>query len=499
MKIKFADLAVPTSGSLVIFSGQGGKLGAFGQKIDEMTDGQVARAIKVASFTGKNDQALDIIAPSGLELSRLFVVGTHGPDGLEPVDFEYAGATARGALADSADKAAFIAVDVETGQDMHAEHIAALIASGALLRGYSFDKYKSATPDDKTKTRPILKSLTVMTADPPAARLNFRPFEAVSAGVMLARDLVNEPANVLTPKTFAGRTKALEKLGVAVDILESAQLKKLGMNALLAVGKGSANESRVAIMRWNGAGKNDKPVAFVGKGVTFDSGGLSIKPAANMHEMKGDMGGAACVTGLMHALAARKAGVNAVGIVGLVENMPGGKAQRPGDIITSLSGQTIEVQNTDAEGRLVLADLLWYTQNRFKPKFMIDLATLTGAILIALGKEHAGLFASDDTLADRLIASSLETREKVWRMPLTAEYDKLIDCDVADMKNVGGRLAGSITAGQFLQRFVNKTPWVHLDIAGVAMGSKKTPLNQGWASGWGVRLLNRFLLRYYEK
>jgi leucyl aminopeptidase len=268
---------------------------------------------------------------------------------------------------------------------------------------------------------------------------------------------------------------------------------------LLGVALGSPHEARLVVMQWNGGKKGEKPVAFVGKGVTFDTGGVSIKPAAGMEDMKGDMAGAACVVGLMHALAKRKAKVNVIGAIGLVENAVDGKAQRPGDVVKSMSGQTIAVLNTDAEGRLVLADVLWYVQDKFKPKFMVNLATLTGAILVALGKEHAGLFSNNDELAQRLADAGLATGEKVWRMPLTPEYDKMIDHDVADVKNTSGRFAGSITAAQFLQRFVNNTPWAHLDVAGTAMDSVKSPINQSWASGWGVRLLNHLVATHYEK
>jgi leucyl aminopeptidase len=276
-------------------------------------------------------------------------------------------------------------------------------------------------------------------------------------------------------------------------------MKKLGMNALLGVGQGSVQESRLVIMRWNGGKKGGDPVAFIGKGVCFDTGGISIKPAGGMEDMKGDMAGAACVVGLLQALAERKARVNAVGAIGLVENMPDGNAQRPGDIVTTMSGQTIEIINTDAEGRLVLADVLHYVNTRFKPKFMVDLATLTGAIIVALGHEHAGLFANDNKLAERLLKAGAATGERLWRMPLGSEYDKKIDSKFADMKNTGGRDAGSITAAQLLQRFVDKTPWAHLDIAGTAMGSPQTDINKSWASGFGVRLLDRLVADYYEK
>jgi leucyl aminopeptidase len=341
--------------------------------------------------------------------------------------------------------------------------------------------------------------------EPAAVRHRAKGGDAVAAGVLTARSLVNEPANILYPAEFANRTMALKKLGVEVTALNEAAMRELGMGALLAVGQGSARESRVVIMRWSGtkgarhrAKIKPKPIAFIGKGVCFDTGGISIKPAAGMEDMKGDMAGAACVVGLLQALAGRKANVDVVGVIGLVENMPGPEAQRPGDIVKSMSGQTIEVINTDAEGRLVLADLLWYVQDKFKPKVMVDLATLTGAITVALGQEHAGLFTNDDELGERLLAAGKATGEKLWQLPLGAAYDKMIDSKVADMKNTGGRHAGSITAAQFLQRFVNNTPWAHIDIAGTGMGSPASEINQSWGSGFGVRLLDRFVADYYE-
>jgi leucyl aminopeptidase len=334
--------------------------------------------------------------------------------------------------------------------------------------------------------------------DPAAAEHAWEAEGAVADGVVLARDLVNEPPNVLDPPEFARRAEALRAVGIEVEVLDDAALSEIGMRALLGVGQGSIKESRVVVMRWNGGAEGEAPIAFIGKGVTFDTGGISIKPAAGMEDMKGDMGGAACVTGLLHALAARKAKVNVVGIIGLVENMPDGAAQRPGDIVTSLSGQTIEIINTDAEGRLVLADVLWYAKERFQPRFMVDLATLTGAILVALGTVHAGLFANDDELAQRIAAAGETTGETVWRMPLGAAYDKLIDSKFADMKNTGGRHGGSITAAQFLQRFVDKTAWAHLDVAGTAMASPSSDINKSWGSGWGVRLLNQLVADHYE-
>jgi leucyl aminopeptidase len=343
--------------------------------------------------------------------------------------------------------------------------------------------------------------MTIAAGDVAGTRKAYESRAGIAAGVMTARDLVNEPANILYPEEFARRTLALKKVGVAVEVLDIKAMKKLGMGALLGVGQGSRRDSRTVVMRWNGGNTGDAPVAFIGKGVCFDTGGISIKPAASMEDMKGDMAGAACVVGLMQALAARKAKVNAVGVIGLVENMPDGNAQRPGDIVTSMSGQTIEIINTDAEGRLVLGDVIWYAQKRFKPKFMVDLATLTGAIIVALGQEYAGMFSNDNTLSERLAKAGEATGELVWRMPLSPTYDKMIDSKFADMKNTGGsRWGGAITAAQFIQRFVDaKTPWAHLDIAGTAFDSRMSDINKSWGSGWGVRLLDKLVADYYEK
>ena len=375
---------------------------------------------------------------------------------------------------------------------------AAEFGLGLRLRGYKFDKYKTRKKENDEENGGA-PEFVIGSGHAPAARAAWHARLAVAEGVEIARNLVNEPPNVLFPAEFADRAKALEKLGVEVAILDEKEMGRLGMNALLAVGRGSARDSRLVTLRWNGArAKRSKPVVIVGKGVCFDSGGISIKPAAGMEDMKGDMGGAACVLGLFHVLATRKAKVNAVGILGLVENMPDGDALRPGDIIASMSGQTIEIINTDAEGRLVLSDALWYAQETFKPRLMIDLATLTGAIIVALGLEYAGLFSNNDELAQRLAAAGEATGEKVWRMPLAQPYDKLIDSKVADMKNTGGRHGGSITAAQFLQRFVKETPWAHIDVAGVAMGSPSSDINPSWGSGWGVRLLDRLIADSYE-
>jgi leucyl aminopeptidase len=494
MKIRFESPTLPKSGIFITFAAEGGKLSGLAAKADAAAGGHVARAIKAAKFEGKRDQMLDILAPAGTQFERIAVFGLGDPAKLTVREVENLGGTIAGALIGMKAKEATIAADLPSSAKLKAGQVPALVASGVRLRIYSFLKYKSKKPDENAG----LSSLTVLTSEAAAAKQTYTDLDAVAAGVHMARDLVNEPANHLYPIEFAARAKTLSKLGVQVEILTPAQMEKLGMGALLGVAQGSAHAPRMVVMRWNGGKRGAAPIAFIGKGVTFDTGGVSIKPAAGMEDMKGDMGGAACVVGLMMALAKRKARANVVGAIGLVENMVDGKAQRPGDVVKSMSGQTIAVLNTDAEGRLVLADVLWYIQNRFKPEFMIDLATLTGAILVALGKEHAGLFSNNDELATRLAEVGLETGEKVWRMPMGPEYDKMIDFEVADMKNIGGRNAGSITAAQFLQRFVNNVPWAHLDVAGTAMDSPKSPISQGWASGWGVRLLNRLVEKFYE-
>jgi leucyl aminopeptidase len=334
--------------------------------------------------------------------------------------------------------------------------------------------------------------------DPAAADAALASRMSAVEGTLLARDLIHEPANVLGPLEFTEHAIKLRDLGITVEVLEPAELQKLGMNSLLAVARGSVRPARLVVMQWNGGGEGEPPAAFVGKGVVFDTGGISIKPAANMEDMKGDMSGAAAVVGLMHALATRRARVNAVGVIGLVENMPSGDAMRPGDIVRAMSGTTIEIVNTDAEGRLVLADALWYTQDRFKPKLMVNLATLTGAIIVALGHEHGGLFSNNEDLAARLLAAGTRVNEKLWRMPLAPAYDKLIESRFADIKNSAGRPAGSITAAQFLQRFVNNVPWAHLDIAGTAMGVSASETNASWAPGFGVALLDRLIRDNYE-
>jgi len=496
LKLGFGPFAAPSRGIFVVFCDDGLKFGPATRKALGSAADLVSRAAKAEGFTGKSGSSLELIVPEGLKAARLVVAGAGKAANLKQQDFVKLGGIAMGKMPLKAAEATVFA-ELPTGS-MKPEQ-AADLAQGMRLRAYAFDRYKTKRKDDEKPAEK--RSVTVAVGDVAGTRKAFEPREAVVSGVLMARDLVNEPANILYPEEFARRTLALKKSGVAVEVLDLKDMKKLGMNALLGVGQGSTRESRVVVMRWNGGKKGDDPVAFIGKGVCFDTGGISIKPAASMEDMKGDMGGAACVTGLMLALAGRKAKVNAVGVVGLVENMPDGNAQRPGDIVTSMSGQTIEIINTDAEGRLVLADVIWYAQQRFKPKFMIDLATLTGAIIVALGQEYAGLFTNNDQLAERLTKMGEATGEKVWRMPLASEYDKMIDSKFADMKNTGGsRWGGAITAAQFIKRFVDdKTPWAHLDIAGTGFDSRQSDTNKSWGSGWGVRLLDKLVADFYER
>ncbi|PZV33442.1 leucyl aminopeptidase [Mesorhizobium kowhaii] len=490
--IAFAKFSAPKTGTVFVLSADEGGLSDAARACDPGKT--LERAFPVAEFTGKFASSVEVLAPEGTSLDRLVAIGAGKVSGLD----EYAWLKLGGTIAASLRKATDVAVVLEMVGASPSGKDAASLAAGILLRSYSFDKYKTRKDKDEAEPKKPVK-VTIQTAAPAAAKKAFAEVEAVIDGVLLARDLVNEPANVLGPVEFAARAKELEALGVKVEILAEREMKKLGMGSLLGVAQGSPRGARMAIMQWNGGKPKDSPVAFVGKGVTFDTGGNSMKPASGMEDMKGDMGGAAAVTGLMHALAARKAKANVVGVIGLVENAVDGHAQRPGDIVISMSGQTIEVLNTDAEGRLVLADALWYCNDRFQPKFMVNLATLTGAVMVALGQHYAGLFSNNDELAERLTAAGQATQERLWRMPLGAEYDKLIDSKNADMKNIGGRYGGAIIAAQFLQRFVKETPWAHLDIAGTAIGSPSNEINQSWGSGFGVRLLDRLVRDNYEQ
>ncbi|WP_292066645.1 leucyl aminopeptidase [Brevundimonas sp. UBA7664] len=490
MKIEFVASASPAE-ILAVLVHEGRVLSGAGPRLDTATSGALTRAMTASRFTGASNSTLIVAAPAGVDATSILLSGAGEAGKFDDLALE------------SAAGAAYHAVKLSgaTVLTIDASHLtadqAARAAFAARLAAYRFLKYRTTLKPEKT---PSIETIKIVAADPKAAGAAYADLSAVADAVEFSRDLVSEPANVLYPVEFAKRVKALEKLGLEVEILGEKELEKLGFRTLLAVGMGSVRESQVAIMKWNGGKKGDQPIAFVGKGVCFDTGGISIKPSDGMEEMKWDMGGAAAVAGLMHALAGRKAKVNAVGVLGLVENMPDGAAQRPGDVVMSLSGQSVEILNTDAEGRLVLADCLWYTQERFKPKFMLDLATLTGAMIVALGLEYAGVFSNSDALANNFLAAGPKVGENAWRMPIPAFYERHIDTPIADVKNTGnGRAGGSITAALFLQRFTNGVPWAHIDIAPTAwVKDSRNPTVPDGAVGWGVRTLDRMVADSYE-
>jgi len=501
MKIGFAKPGQPSSGAVIVGVWEEATLTPAARRLDEATGGAIMHTLSAAPrFKGKKNELLPILGAA--DAGRIVLAGLGKPELANAQLFQHLGGNLVAHLNSAGESEATVAIDVGEGAPIDEAEAAAQLAFGARLRAYRFDKYKTK---QKPEEKASLDRLTVTTAAPSAAERAYEPLDKTASAVFFTRDLVSEPANVIYPETLAAEAATLTDLGARVEILDENQLRNLGMNALLGVAQGSVRPPRLVIMEWHGspdtAGDNrGRPLAFIGKGVTFDTGGISIKPAAGMGDMKWDMAGSAVVIGVMQLLAARKAKVNAVGVVGLVENMPSGTAQRPGDIVTSMSGQTIEVLNTDAEGRLVLADALWYCQDRYKPRLMVDLATLTGAVVVALGHHRAGLFSNDDELANQLIAAGKAVDEEVWRLPLDESYDREIDSDAADMKNIGsGRAAGSIIGAQFLQRFVNDVPWAHLDIAGMAWSSKDTATVPKGATAFGVRLLDRFVAKHYEK
>ncbi len=477
-----ADTAsiAPAEGRIAILVAPDGRMDRLARKVNSLTRGAVARLAESKVFSDlKEGRGHALWFPAGLAAEAVLVVKlARNCDSL----------TARKAGAGMAGFAGESALTV-----LAATHPrAAQISLGIALRGYDFNSCKSDPGKGPGQ-------VAFLVNNPERVAAEAAPLAALAEGVFFTRDLVNEPSNILTTTDFAARLAAMQELGVDVTILEKDQLEKLGMRALLAVGQGSASPSRVVVMRWNRGRPGEAPLALVGKGVVFDSGGISIKPAAGMEDMTMDMGGAAVVSGVMRTLALRKARANVVGVVGLVENMPDGRAQRPGDVVKSMKGDMIEVINTDAEGRLVLADILWYAQQEFKPAGVIDLATLTGAIIIGLGHENAGVFANDDALCDAFLRAARAEGEGAWRMPLGDAYDKLIKSRIADIKNTGGRPAGSITAAQFLKRFIkDDMPWIHLDIAGVALRKEATDLAPKGATGWGVLALDRLIRDRFE-
>ena len=490
--IGFGPFGQGGTGDLVVFVGDDLALGAAARDaLGGPGADLVARAAASEKFKGRSLSAMSLPAPAGLSADRLVVVGLGSEKDRAKIDWPVLGGYT---LAKVSGRTARVVLDWPGTAVTAAQ--AGAFALGARLRDYAFERYKTKKKldaEDKAATH-----LTLLHADPAAAEREGREAEGLARGVVIARDLINEPPNVLYPEEFAKRASELAALGVEIEVIEPARMREIGMGALLAVAQGSAREPRVVLMRWNGGAAGEAPVAFIGKGVVFDSGGVSIKPGGGMEDMKGDMGGAAAVVGALHALASRKARCNVLGAIGLVENMPDGASYRPSDIITSLSGQTIEVINTDAEGRLVLADVITHVVRSAKPKLMVDLATLTGAIIVALGQDIAGMFSNDDALAERLHAAGEATGEAVWRMPLIPAYDKAIDSKFADMKNTGGRHGGAATAASFIKRYVEEVPWAHLDIAGVAMSSTTSEINRSWGAGWGVRLLDRLVRDHYE-
>ncbi len=469
-------------GRVVVCVTPDGKLDQGARRANRLTRGAVARLVESQSFEkAKSGQIKTLAWPAGMAAEALDVLVL--PNRPTAMEARKAGA-ALGKLKDSS------AVTVVTGARQRSEEVAA----GICLRDYTFDVHK--TDEDKNDNGGV----TIQSTRPEAAAEAAAPLLAVAEGVAMTRDLVNEPANVLTTTNFAERLQEMSDLGLEVEVLEEKDLEKLGMHMMLSVGQGSDSPSKVVVMQWKGGAKDAAPLALVGKGVVFDTGGISLKPAGGMEDMTMDMGGAGVVAGAMRALALRKAPANVVGLVGLVENMPSGNATRPGDVVTSMKGDTVEVINTDAEGRLVLGDVMWYAQDRFKPAGMIDLATLTGAIIIGLGHENAGVFSNDDELCKNFLNAAEAEGEGAWRMPLGDAYDKQLKSRIADMKNVGGRPAGSITAAQFLQRFVkDDCPWIHLDIAGVASVKSETSFAPAGATGWGVMALNRLVQDQFEE
>jgi len=468
------------------------KLGAAAAALDQASGGQLSRALESAAPL-KHGNVVDLLLPRDLPHDRVVLLGIGKPEGSTRLDREELGAGLAKKLQAAGVKEAVLADLGGLELGAATAEAAADIARGAALVTYAFRKYQRPEPDEAPRFEQLTLQLEEAPGDDYLARI-----EATLAAVAYARDLVTEPANILYPESFAKRCLELEKLGVEVRIMSPAELERLGMRAILAVGQGSVRPPYVVVMRWRGSDA-EEPLALIGKGVCFDTGGISLKPAAGMEEMKWDMGGAAAVVGAMHGLAGRKAKAHVVGIIGLVENMPSGSATRPGDVITTMAGKTVEVINTDAEGRLVLADLVHYTREELKPAAMIDLATLTGAVIVALGHENAGLFATDEGLASTLLEAAKETGEALWRLPLGKPYSKHIKSQIADIKNVGrGREAGASAGAVFVQEFAGDVPWAHLDIAGVTWSSRDLPLSPKGATGFGVRLLDATVRRYCE-
>ncbi|KRB85982.1 aminopeptidase [Sphingomonas sp. Root710] len=489
MRISFADSRPAAPHALAIVVAPATISGAGLAVLSEPAQALARAAAQANRFDGENGAVVEFFGESDAAHRRLLLAGIGSKN-----DYERAGAALAARLLTSGEKTLVVDIAAVAG-DKPAE-AAASLAFGAVLRSWRHDVYRTKL---EAKQRPSLEEIVIVGGGADAAGL-WKDREAVAEGVMFTRTLITEPANILYPESFVERCRPLADLGVKIEVLGRDAMAELGMGALLGVAQGSVREPQLLVMTWDGTNGAEPPVALVGKGVTFDTGGISIKPAGGMEDMKWDMGGAGAVAGMMKALALRKAKAHVIGVCGLVENMPDGNAQRPGDVVTSMSGQTVEVINTDAEGRLVLCDALTWVQKTHSPKTIIDLATLTGAIIITLGHEYGGMFANDDSLADELASAGASVGDKLWRMPLGDTYDKLIDSPIADMKNVGPREAGSITAAQFLKRYIDDgVRWAHLDIAGMVWSSKPGATWDKGATGYGVRLLDRFIADTVEK
>ena len=494
MRIAFTSAPnAPEVGAQVVLVAKPATLSGAAAALDAAHGGSLARAIAAARFDGSAGEVVELL---GVGEHRILVAGLGDTAKADAASFEKLGGAIVAKLLTSGETSVTVDFAGVAGGTVDEANAAARLAHGAVLRSYRFDHYRTTM---KEKSKATLTALTIVNA-PAGTEAAFAPMTAVAGGVALTRDLVSEPANIIYPVSFVERAQSLASLGVSIEVLGEAEMRALGMGSLLGVSQGSEREAQLLVMRWNGSGDAGRtPVVLVGKGVTFDTGGISLKPGAGMEDMKWDMGGAGAVTGAMHAIAARKSKAHVIGVCGLVENMPDGKAQRPGDVVKSMSGQTIEVINTDAEGRLVLCDAIWWAQEQFNPEVVVDLATLTGAIIISLGHEYGGMYVNDDGLAAQLTAAGAATGDKLWRMPLDDAYDKLIDSAIADMKNVGPREGGSITAAKFIQRYVKPgVKWAHLDIAGMVWAAKDGPLWAKGATGYGVRLLDRFVADNFE-
>ncbi len=498
MDFQFKPILLEKNHVGVIFCDSKNRLIGSGKMLDKMSKKAISTVIgSDLSFQKRKSKLFDyaiVHSSNNLKLSKLYVFKLSDLSKFSARDYQILGGHLFSLISFyQEDKIGFY-IDGIISKGMSAVSSASEIILGSLLASYKFDKYKTINKKEKKKM-----NIKIYSANHKRIEKNYSNIVAISEGVSMTRNLVTEPPNVMTPPEIAKNAASLEKYGVEVTILGEKEMAKLGMGSLLSVGRGSEHESKLAIMKWSGhKNKKKKPIAFVGKGVSFDTGGVSLKPANGMQEMKYDMGGSGVVIGLMKTLALRKAKVNAIGVVGLVENHIGNMATRPSDVVTSYSGQTIEVLNTDAEGRLVLADALWYTQEQYKPEFMVNLATLTGAIVVALGNEYAGLFSNNDKLSRQLEDAGNIEDEKLWRFPLHKNFDKMINSPIADMQNIGTGHPGSITAAQFLQRFVNNTPWAHLDIAGTTWTKSQLPTSPKGSTAFGVKLLNRFVNKYYE-